>query len=105
MTWSLLQHHRCLEHLGSQGTTVEMSTQVFACSECPFFHMQESYLLQHIEHSHPEHHKKSQRAAETAEAPKKKVQCPSSQSLSPSTTGLTLTRARNVVKPSHVPQT
>ncbi|XP_040003455.1 zinc finger protein 2 homolog isoform X1 [Xiphias gladius] len=73
---SLLQHHKCLEHLGTQGTTVEMSTQVFACSECPFFHMQESYLLQHIEHSHPEHYSKFQKAMETAEAPKKKVQCP-----------------------------
>ncbi|TMS02562.1 Zinc finger protein 2-like protein [Larimichthys crocea] len=73
---SLLQHHKCLEHLGTQGTTVEMSTQVFACSECPFFHMQESYLLQHIEQSHPEQYSKLQRAAEKAEAPKKKVKRP-----------------------------
>ncbi|XP_051248299.1 zinc finger protein 345 isoform X1 [Dicentrarchus labrax] len=71
---SLLQHHKCLEHLGAQGTTVEMSTQVFACSECPFFHMQETFLLQHIEHSHPEQYSKLQKAAETTEAPKKKVQ-------------------------------
>ncbi|XP_052364883.1 zinc finger protein 813-like [Oncorhynchus keta] len=45
---SLLQHHTCLENLGTQSHTVEMSSQVFACSQCPFFHMQESYLLQHI---------------------------------------------------------
>ncbi|XP_026003320.1 zinc finger protein 2 homolog isoform X2 [Astatotilapia calliptera] len=68
---SLLQHHKCLEHLSTQGTTVEMSTQVFACSECPFFHMQESYLLQHIEHSHPEQYAKLQRTAQTCETPKK----------------------------------
>ncbi|XP_049892192.1 zinc finger protein ZFP2-like [Epinephelus moara] len=73
---SLLQHHKCLEHLGAQGTTVEMSTQVFACSECPFFHMQESYLLQHIEHSHPEQYSKLQKSAETSEVPKKKAQRP-----------------------------
>ncbi|XP_028250102.1 zinc finger protein 2 homolog isoform X3 [Parambassis ranga] len=71
---SLLQHHKCFEHLSSQGTTVKMSTQVFACSECPFFHMQESYLLQHIEYSHPEHYSKLQKAAEMAEAPKVKLQ-------------------------------
>ncbi|KAK5849381.1 hypothetical protein PBY51_009027 [Eleginops maclovinus] len=68
---SLLQHHKCLEHLGEQGTTVEMSSQVFACSECPFFHMQESFLLQHIEQSHPEQHRR-QRAAETSNVSKKK---------------------------------
>ncbi|XP_029317385.1 zinc finger protein 2 homolog isoform X2 [Cottoperca gobio] len=72
---SLLQHHRCLEHLGTQGSTVEMSTQVFACSECPFFHMQESYLMQHIEHSHPEQDRQ-QRSSETADVPKKKAQRP-----------------------------
>ncbi|MEQ2291922.1 hypothetical protein AMECASPLE_017796 [Ameca splendens] len=54
------------------GTTVEMSTQVFACSECPFSHMQESYLLQHIEHSHPEEKNKLQVAAGTTPAPRKK---------------------------------
>uniref|UniRef100_A0A3Q2WGT6 Zinc finger protein 260-like n=1 Tax=Haplochromis burtoni TaxID=8153 RepID=A0A3Q2WGT6_HAPBU len=71
---SLLQHHKCLEHLSTQGKSVshfKMSTQVFACSECPFFHMQESYLLQHIEHSHPEQYAKLQRAAQTCETPKK----------------------------------
>ncbi|XP_078137646.1 uncharacterized protein LOC144537697 isoform X1 [Sander vitreus] len=73
---SLLQHHKCLKHLGTQGTTLEISTQVFACSECPFFHMQESYLLQHIEHSHPEQYSKLQRSAETAAIPKKKAQRP-----------------------------
>ncbi|XP_058482134.1 zinc finger protein ZFP2-like isoform X1 [Solea solea] len=73
---SLLKHHKCLEHLGTQGTSVEMSMQVFACSYCPFFHMQESYLLQHIEHSHPEHFGKVQEAAETTEAPKKRFQYP-----------------------------
>ncbi|XP_034382391.1 zinc finger protein 2 homolog isoform X4 [Cyclopterus lumpus] len=118
---ALLQHHKCLEHLGTQGifcvdgdlykrivgptsglasllqsgeegtrktkmrrrettaspgTTVEMSTQVFACSECPFFHMQESYLLQHIEHSHPEQYSKLQSSAEAAGVPKKKAQRP-----------------------------
>ncbi|KAM3587933.1 uncharacterized protein V6R79_017555 [Siganus canaliculatus] len=70
---SLLQHHKCLEHLGTQGTTVEMSTQVFACSECPFFHMQESFLLQHIEHSHPEQCSKLQKSAGTALVPKSKT--------------------------------
>ncbi|XP_054480803.1 zinc finger protein ZFP2-like isoform X2 [Anoplopoma fimbria] len=73
---SLLQHHKCLEHLGTQGTTVEMSTQVFACSECPFFHMQESYLLQHIEHSHPEQYSKLQISAEAADVSRKKIQRP-----------------------------
>ncbi|KAM6895702.1 uncharacterized protein FYW49_019574 [Xenentodon cancila] len=73
---SLLQHHQSLQSLGGQGTTVEMSTQVFACSECPFFHMQESYLLQHIERSHPEQYDKLQKAAEIAEPRKKKPQRP-----------------------------
>ncbi|XP_034529011.1 zinc finger protein 2 homolog [Notolabrus celidotus] len=73
---SLLQHHKSLEHLGTQGTTVEMSTQVFACPECPFFHMQESYLLQHIEHSHPEQYSKMQSAAEKPVAQRRKVQRP-----------------------------
>ncbi|XP_068443012.1 zinc finger protein ZFP2-like [Clinocottus analis] len=73
---SLLQHHKSLEHLGTQGTTVEMSTQVFACSECPFFHMQESYLLQHIEHSHPEQYSKLQSSAEAAGIHKKRAQRP-----------------------------
>ncbi|KAF7228933.1 zinc finger protein ZFP2 [Nothobranchius furzeri] len=69
----LLQHHESLESLSTQGTTVEMSTQVFACSECPFFHMQESYLLQHIEHSHPEQYTKLQNNSQTNKAPKKKT--------------------------------
>ncbi|XP_073336331.1 uncharacterized protein [Pagrus major] len=73
---SLLQHHKSLENLGTQATTVEMSTQVFACSECPFFHMQESYLLQHMEHSHPEQYGRFQRATETPRAPEKKIQRP-----------------------------
>ncbi|XP_029969282.1 zinc finger protein 345-like [Salarias fasciatus] len=73
---SLLQHHACLEHLGTQGTTVEMSTQVFACPDCPFFHMQESYLLQHIERSHPEEFTKLQRAAEATHAPRAKPRRP-----------------------------
>ncbi|XP_017287032.1 zinc finger protein 2 homolog [Kryptolebias marmoratus] len=62
---ALLQHHRSLEVLGTQGTTVEMSTQVFACSECPFFHVQESYLLRHIEQSHPDQRSRLQRPAQT----------------------------------------
>ncbi|KAG5267943.1 hypothetical protein AALO_G00227690 [Alosa alosa] len=61
---TLLQHHQSLENVGAQGHTVEMSSQVFACSQCPFFHMQESYLLQHIEKSHPEEYTKLQKAAE-----------------------------------------
>ncbi|MEQ2263065.1 hypothetical protein XENORESO_002635 [Xenotaenia resolanae] len=69
---ALLQHHKNLQSLGMLGTTVEMSTQVFACSECPFSHMQESYLLQHIEHSHPEEKNKLQVAAGTTPAPRKK---------------------------------
>ncbi|XP_068163594.1 zinc finger protein ZFP2-like isoform X2 [Antennarius striatus] len=73
---SLLQHHEFLEHLGTQGTTVEMSTQVFACSECPFFHMQESYLLQHIEQSHPEQYSRLQMAANTTQATKEKAERP-----------------------------
>uniref|UniRef100_A0A669BH12 C2H2-type domain-containing protein n=1 Tax=Oreochromis niloticus TaxID=8128 RepID=A0A669BH12_ORENI len=48
---SLLQHHKCLEHLSTQGKS--------------------SYLLQHIEHSHPEQYGKLQRAAQTSETPKK----------------------------------
>ncbi|KAM4711757.1 uncharacterized protein FYW61_020872 isoform 2-T2 [Anableps anableps] len=69
---TLLQHHKSLQSLCVQGTTVEMSTQVFACSECPFFHMHESYLLQHIEQRHPEQNSKLQVAAVTTPAPTKK---------------------------------
>ncbi|XP_076010156.1 uncharacterized protein LOC143003407 isoform X2 [Genypterus blacodes] len=72
----LLQHHKCLEDFGTQGNTVEMSTQVFTCSECPFFHMQESYLLQHMERSHPEEYSKLQMAAEADAVPKRKMQRP-----------------------------
>ncbi|KAM9705815.1 uncharacterized protein ACNS7B_001886 isoform 2-T3 [Menidia menidia] len=63
---SLLQHHKSLESLKAQGTRVEMSSQVFACSECPFFHMQESYLQQHMQRSHPDQYGRLQRAAQTA---------------------------------------
>lgn len=62
--------------LCSVGTTVEMSTQMFACSECPFFHMQESYLLRHIQQSHPEHYVRLQRATAMVEVPKIKPKCP-----------------------------
>ncbi|XP_062339211.1 zinc finger protein ZFP2-like isoform X1 [Osmerus eperlanus] len=73
---SLLQHHKCLEDLGTQGHTVEMSSQVFACSQCPFFHMQESLLLQHIERSHPEEYNKLQKAEDQQEPSRKRVQRP-----------------------------
>ncbi|KAJ8355570.1 hypothetical protein SKAU_G00183640, partial [Synaphobranchus kaupii] len=36
------------------GQTVEMSSQVFACSQCPFVHTEEVNLHQHIEKVHPE---------------------------------------------------
>ncbi|XP_052364895.1 zinc finger protein ZFP2-like isoform X1 [Oncorhynchus keta] len=73
---SLLQHHTCLENLGTQSHTVEMSSQVFACSQCPFFHMQESYLLQHIERNHPEEYSKLQKTEENPALPGKKFPRP-----------------------------
>ncbi|KAJ8355566.1 hypothetical protein SKAU_G00183600 [Synaphobranchus kaupii] len=36
------------------GQTVEVSSQVFACSQCPFIHTEEVNLHQHIEKVHPE---------------------------------------------------
>ncbi|KAJ8355573.1 hypothetical protein SKAU_G00183670 [Synaphobranchus kaupii] len=36
------------------GQTVEVSSQVFACSQCPFVHTEEINLNQHIEKVHPE---------------------------------------------------
>ncbi|KAJ8355561.1 hypothetical protein SKAU_G00183550 [Synaphobranchus kaupii] len=36
------------------GQTVEVSCQVFACSQCPFVHTEEVNLHQHIEKVHPE---------------------------------------------------
>ncbi|KAJ8359063.1 hypothetical protein SKAU_G00155880 [Synaphobranchus kaupii] len=36
------------------GQTVEVSSQVCACSQCPFFHTEEVNLHQHIEKVHPE---------------------------------------------------
>ncbi|KAJ8355479.1 hypothetical protein SKAU_G00182730 [Synaphobranchus kaupii] len=36
------------------GKTVEVSSQVFACSQCPFVHTEEVNLHQHIEKVHPE---------------------------------------------------
>ncbi|KAJ8355577.1 hypothetical protein SKAU_G00183710 [Synaphobranchus kaupii] len=36
------------------GQTVEVSSQVFACSQCPFVHTEEVNLHQHIEKVHPE---------------------------------------------------
>ncbi|XP_061099759.1 uncharacterized protein LOC133129585 [Conger conger] len=36
------------------GQTVEMSSQDFACSQCPFIHTEEVNLHQHIEKVHPE---------------------------------------------------
>ncbi|XP_010885556.1 zinc finger protein 2 homolog [Esox lucius] len=73
---SLLQHHKCLENLGTQSHTIEMSSQVFACSQCPFFHMQESYLLEHIERNHPEEYCKLQKAEEKQAPPRKKFPRP-----------------------------
>ncbi|KAJ8403262.1 hypothetical protein AAFF_G00354790 [Aldrovandia affinis] len=39
---------------GNTGQTGEVSSQVFACSQCPFVHMEEEKLHQHIEKVHPE---------------------------------------------------
>ncbi|XP_035278666.1 zinc finger protein 345-like isoform X1 [Anguilla anguilla] len=36
------------------GRTFEASSQVFACSQCPFFHSEQLNLHQHIEKVHPE---------------------------------------------------
>ncbi|KAJ8355578.1 hypothetical protein SKAU_G00183720 [Synaphobranchus kaupii] len=36
------------------GQTVEVSSQVFACSQCPFLHTEEVNLHQHIEKVHPD---------------------------------------------------
>ncbi|XP_015250989.1 PREDICTED: zinc finger protein 2 homolog [Cyprinodon variegatus] len=66
----LLQHHRSLQALSIPGSTVEISTQVFACSVCPFSHMQEAYLLQHMERSHPEQKDKLHSAAKKPPPPK-----------------------------------
>uniref|UniRef100_A0A4W5KJD6 C2H2-type domain-containing protein n=1 Tax=Hucho hucho TaxID=62062 RepID=A0A4W5KJD6_9TELE len=63
-------------HCIPSGHTVEMSSQVFACSQCPFFHMQESYLLQHIERNHPEEYSKFQKTEENPTLPKKKFPRP-----------------------------
>nr|XP_057933564.1 zinc finger protein ZFP2-like isoform X2 [Doryrhamphus excisus] len=75
---SLLQHLKCLEHLSSTGgAAVEMSSQVFACSHCPFFHMQESYLQEHIQLNHPEHCSKLQELKDASvEQQQNKIHCP-----------------------------
>ncbi|XP_036378773.1 zinc finger protein 502-like isoform X1 [Megalops cyprinoides] len=39
---------------GETGQTAEVASQVFACSQCPFTHMEEVNLQQHIEKVHPE---------------------------------------------------
>ncbi|XP_036378529.1 zinc finger protein 250-like [Megalops cyprinoides] len=39
---------------GNTGQTAEVASQVFACSQCPFTHMEEVNLQQHIEKVHPE---------------------------------------------------
>ncbi|KAG7487268.1 hypothetical protein MATL_G00021370 [Megalops atlanticus] len=39
---------------GNTGQTAEVASQVFACSQCPFTHMEEVNLHQHIEKVHPE---------------------------------------------------
>ncbi|XP_061097000.1 zinc finger protein 883-like [Conger conger] len=36
------------------GQTVEVSSQIFACSQCPYVHTEEVNLHQHIENVHPE---------------------------------------------------
>ncbi|XP_036378772.1 zinc finger protein 879-like [Megalops cyprinoides] len=39
---------------GNTGQTAEVASWVFACSQCPFTHMEEVNLHQHIEKVHPE---------------------------------------------------
>ncbi|KAJ8355554.1 hypothetical protein SKAU_G00183480 [Synaphobranchus kaupii] len=41
------------------GQTVEMSSQVFGCSQCPFVHTEEVNLHQHIEKVHPEERRRT----------------------------------------------
>ncbi|XP_036376531.1 zinc finger protein 2 homolog [Megalops cyprinoides] len=38
---------------GNTGQTAEVASQVFACSQCPFTHMEEVNLHQHIDKVHP----------------------------------------------------
>ncbi|KAJ8366756.1 hypothetical protein AAFF_G00342700 [Aldrovandia affinis] len=44
------------------GHLVEVSSQVFACSQCPFVHMEEVELHRHIERVHPEEYSRSLRS-------------------------------------------
>ncbi|KAJ8355225.1 hypothetical protein AAFF_G00084380 [Aldrovandia affinis] len=44
------------------GHLVEVSSQVFACSQCPFVHMEEVKLHRHIERVHPEEYSRSLRS-------------------------------------------
>ncbi|KAJ8366404.1 hypothetical protein AAFF_G00355920 [Aldrovandia affinis] len=46
----------------STGHPVEVSSQVFPCSHCPFVHMEEVKLHQHIEKVHPEEYSRSLRS-------------------------------------------
>ncbi|KAJ8362328.1 hypothetical protein AAFF_G00379790, partial [Aldrovandia affinis] len=46
------------------GHLVEVSSQVFACSQCPFDHMEEVKLHHHIERVHPEEYSRSLRSGE-----------------------------------------
>ncbi|KAG5849675.1 hypothetical protein ANANG_G00074270, partial [Anguilla anguilla] len=39
-----------------EGQSVAVVSEVFACSQCPFIHMEEPNLHQHIEKVHPEEH-------------------------------------------------
>ncbi|KAI1885493.1 hypothetical protein AGOR_G00204260 [Albula goreensis] len=42
----------------NEGQAPEQSSPKFACSQCPFVHMEEAKVHQHIENVHPEEHSK-----------------------------------------------
>ncbi|KAJ8355542.1 hypothetical protein SKAU_G00183360 [Synaphobranchus kaupii] len=47
------------------GQTVEVSSQVFGCSQCPFVHTEEVNLHQHIEKVHPEERHRTLRSQQS----------------------------------------
>ncbi|KAJ8355485.1 hypothetical protein SKAU_G00182790 [Synaphobranchus kaupii] len=50
------------------GQTVEVSSQVFGCSQCPFIHTEEVNLHQHIEKVHPEERRRTQQSQQLVHA-------------------------------------
>ncbi|KAJ8251685.1 hypothetical protein GJAV_G00224010 [Gymnothorax javanicus] len=51
------------------GQTAEVSSQIFTCPQCPFFHLEEMSLRKHIENVHPEELSRTQRSQQPPSSP------------------------------------